>query len=67
METKGKCRSIWKEAVVAYFKVLSEHPSGNINENHEKPPSPLRTKEFVLFHPLLRTLCDTTGVDNCVK
>jgi hypothetical protein len=27
---------IWKEAVVAYFKVLSRHLPGGTDENHEE-------------------------------
>jgi len=30
---------IWKEAVVAHIKVLSQHLSGRSRENHEKPLS----------------------------
>jgi hypothetical protein len=28
---------IWKEAVLALFKVLSRHLSGGTEENHEEP------------------------------
>jgi hypothetical protein len=27
---------MWKEAVVVYFKAVSEHSPGAIEENHEK-------------------------------
>jgi hypothetical protein len=30
---------MWKEAVVALFKVLSRHLPGGSEENHEKPQS----------------------------
>jgi hypothetical protein len=30
--------SIWKDAVVACFKVLSQHLPGWTEKNHEKPP-----------------------------
>jgi hypothetical protein len=30
---------IWKEAVMAYFKVLSWHSPGGTEENHDKPQS----------------------------
>jgi hypothetical protein len=29
--------SIWKEPVMADFKILSQHLPGEIEENHEKP------------------------------
>jgi hypothetical protein len=32
----GVLERMWKEAVMAYFWVLSEHLNG-ITENHEKP------------------------------
>jgi len=28
---------MWKEAVTAYFKVLSQHLNGRTEENHEEP------------------------------
>jgi aspartate/glutamate racemase len=28
---------MWEEAAVDYFKVLSQHLPGRIEENHEKP------------------------------
>jgi hypothetical protein len=31
--------SIWKEAVIAYFKLLSWNLPGETKENHERPQS----------------------------
>jgi len=32
---KGRLKLMWKEAVVAYFKVLSKYPPGANEENYE--------------------------------
>jgi hypothetical protein len=36
MIVNGKFERMWKEAVVAYVKVLSQHFRGGSEENHER-------------------------------
>jgi hypothetical protein len=39
MPVSDELERMWKEAVMAYFKVLSRHFPGGTEENHEKPRS----------------------------
>jgi hypothetical protein len=36
MITSDESEMMWMEAIVAYFKVLSQHVPGQITENHEQ-------------------------------
>jgi hypothetical protein len=39
MTVNNELERMWKEAVMAKFKVLSQHLPGRTEENHKKPQS----------------------------